>query len=322
MALIKCTECNNKFSEHANACPNCGCTTKIVKKNTEIKKEKLYNKAIDIISNYKNIKELKKAKEIIKSLNGFKDSINKIDEIDNLLDKLYAIRKKKTIKIMIFADMVIISSILVMNIDTILFKKEIYKLEKYLKLDGYSEQSFPKLKRISENFNDSSLHQNDEYEGYKKYYYKKQLSGDKDANNNIYFVKSHAIFVYEIPTLKDDESECSYDNKFEYDIVENKAEFYCERKYGNSARYIYFEKDYNNNKNNKNCYYKMLTHNEKYVYINGKKYYDYDYYGKYKIDCEELHLNNIELKMDNFKNNVSDYLEKANVDINNIRKKA
>lgn len=321
MTLIKCSECNNKFSEYASTCQNCGCPTKIVKKNILIKKEEQYNKVINIMETYKTKKELKKAKTILTSLDNYKDSVNKIKEIDNLLDKLYAIRKKKTIKIMIFADIVIISSILVMNIDTILFKKEIYKLEKYLKLDGYSEQSFHKLKRISENFNDSSLHQNDEYEGYKKYYYKKQLSEDKDANNNIYFVKSHAIFVYEIPTLKDDESECSYDNKFEYDIVENKAKFYCERKYGNSARYIYFEKDYNNN--NKNCYYKMLTHDKKYVYINGEKYYDYDYYYRnYKIDCAELHLNNIELKMDNFKNHVSNYLEKANVDTNSIRKKA
>lgn len=89
MALIKCTECMKKFSEYANACPNCACPTKIVKQNIAIniqkKKEKLYNDAIDIILNYNNSDELGKAKEILNSLNGFKDSIDKIEEINNLL---------------------------------------------------------------------------------------------------------------------------------------------------------------------------------------------------------------------------------------------
>lgn len=89
MALIKCTECNKKFSEYANACPICACPTYIVKKHIESnirnKKQKLYNNAINIMLNYKSINELYNAKTILEKLGNFKDSIKKIEEINNLL---------------------------------------------------------------------------------------------------------------------------------------------------------------------------------------------------------------------------------------------
>lgn len=153
MALIKCTECNKKFSEYANACPICACPTYIVKKHIESnirnKKQKLYNNAINIMLNYKSINELYNAKNILEKLGNFKDSIKKIEEVNNLL----VIEKKQKIY---NKSINIISNYKHIN--------ELYKAKRLFKLLNGFKDSNEKIKYIEKLLNCSEIQKQKLYE--------------------------------------------------------------------------------------------------------------------------------------------------------------
>ena len=195
MALIKCPECNKKFSEYANECPNCACPTHIVKMNIEIniqnKKQKLYYDAVKVISKYKNINELYKAKENLNYLSGFKDSIAKIEEINDLIvfeknKKIYnkdvnIISNYKSIDDLYNAKNILKS------IDD--FKdsfKKIEEIEKKINNEEYAEKQ--KIYNKANNIISNYKHINELYEAKRLF---KLLNGFKDSSKKIKYIERY-----------------------------------------------------------------------------------------------------------------------------------
>lgn len=139
MALIKCNECGKEFSDQAFACPNCACPVENIREHIKHVEERqinqLYEESLKLYSSFKKINDLYKLKKNFESLGNYKDSVEKLNEINNRIIEYKNKnnkRKKKIIKIGI-----ILFFVICLLFGIIYF---IYNLNKKEKYDLYTAE--------------------------------------------------------------------------------------------------------------------------------------------------------------------------------------